>query len=98
MFDTSNLRFVFRVAMNVIAISQLTRTVDVTRAFVVAIVAIVVIVRLIWIELREIGIGSRSYRCNDMRGTNIDYMCVTLDTMVQRIEADRDGCLAFGEQ
>ena len=92
--------------MNVVAISQLARTVDVTRAFVVAIVAIVVIVvvvivvivRLIWIKLGEIGIGSRSYGRNDMRGTNIDYMCVTLDMMVQRIEADRDGCLAFGEQ
>ena len=89
--------------MNVVAISQLARTVDVTRAFVVAIVAIVVviiivIVRLIWIELGEIGIGSRSYGRNNMRGTNIDYMCVTSDTMVQRIEADRDGCLVFGEQ
>ena len=83
--------------MNVVAISQLARTVDVTRAFVVAVV-IVVIVRLIWIELGEIGIGSRSYRRNDMRGTNIDYMCVTSDTMVQRIEADHDGCLAFGKQ
>ena len=94
--------------MNIVAISQLARTVDVTRAFVVTIVAIVVVVivvivivviiRLIWIELGEIGIGSRSYGRNNMRGTNIDYMCVTSDTMVQRIEANRDGCLAFSEQ
>jgi hypothetical protein len=49
------------------------------------------------IELGEISFGSRSYECNDMGGTKIDDMCVTMDVMVERIKADCKGCLAAGE-
>ena len=49
------------------------------------------------LELSEIGSGSGGHRQNDVRRADIDDVSIALDAMIQWVEVDHSGKLAFSK-
>ena len=72
------------------------------RVVIRAIVVVVVVIAIIRVVARNLkigstGFGSGCYGCDDMGGTNVDYMCIAADTVVQSVKFNRCRCLTLGK-